>query len=115
MAEPITVRLNDELHAKILSEAEQKKCSASQIIREKIEQAFIQEENKEQKQRLGRIEAKLIEIAPHARRAENISCWALLFLAESTKLKLSSDTFRDVRKAVDERYSEYLKTNELKF
>ncbi len=109
------VRFSDEVHAKILSEAEQKKCSLSQIIRERIEQSYAQEQIKELKQKISKMETKLIEIAPHARRAENISCWILLFLAEITKRKLSSETFRDVRKAVDETYAEYLKTNELKF
>lgn len=59
--------------------------------------------------------SKLVEIAPRARRAEKISCWTLPFIAETTKRELIPEAFRDVRKAVDEIYAEYLKTNELKF
>ena len=40
MNKAIGIRLSDELQAKIRSEAEQKKLSVAQIIRQKIEWAY---------------------------------------------------------------------------
>ncbi len=93
------VRFSDEVHAKTLSEAEQKKSSVSQIIRERIEQSYQQEEIKELKQRISKIEAKVIEIAPNDRRAEFISCWTLLFFVESTKTQTE---FRNVQRGPED-------------
>ena len=91
------VRFSDEVHAKILSEAEQKKCSVSQIIRERIEQSYAQEEIKELKQKLSRMEARIIEIGPQARRAEHLSWWTIILLAEFIKHELGPEKFEPSR------------------
>ncbi len=107
------VRFSDEIHAKILSEAEQKKCSVSQIIRERIEQSYAQDETKEQKQRLWRMEARLVEIEPQARRAENLSWWTITLLAEFMKHELGPEKFRIIERKADKKFDVYRQTREL--
>ena len=115
MAEPVTVRLSDEVLAKISSEAEQNECSVSHIIREKIEWAYALEDIKEVKEQLKNLEAVVSEIAPQLRRAENLSWWTLIMLAEFIKSDLGNGQFWGIEKNVDEKYKDYLQTRELKF
>jgi hypothetical protein len=115
MNKAIGIRLSDELQAKIRSEAEQKKLSVAQIIRQKIEWAYALEGIKELKADLDKLEAVVSEIAPQLRRAENLSWWTLIMLAEFIKIDLGSGRFWGIEKNVDEKYKDYLQTRELKF
>ena len=114
MAKAIGIRLRNELHAKIRSEAEQKKLSVSQIIREKIEQGFAREEVKELEQKLAAMEAKISEMAPQCRRAEILSWWTLILLAEYIKSDLSVEKFWSIENTADEKYGDYLESRKLK-
>ena len=113
MAEPITVRLSNELQAKLSAEAEQKESSISQIIRDRIEQSYAQEETKELKQKLSGMEARVIETAPQARRAEHLSWWTLTLLAEFLKHEFGLEKFRAIERTADEKYELYQNTREL--
>ena len=115
MAEPVTVRLSDEVLAKISSEAEQKECSVSHILREKIEWAYALEDIKEMKEKLEKLEALISEIAPQTRRAEILSWWSLIMFTEYIKCELSAEKLRNIENKVDEKYKDYLQTRELKF
>jgi vacuolar-type H+-ATPase subunit I/STV1 len=108
-------RFSDEARAKILSEAEQKKCSVSQVIRERIEQSYVQEEIKDLEQKLSRIEARIIEIGPQTRRAENLSWWTVTLLAEFMKHKLGPEKFRIIERTADKKFDVYRHTRELEF
>ncbi len=107
MAEPITVRLSDELHAKISAEAEQKECSISQIIREKIERAYVQEDVNELKEKLEKLEAVVLEIAPQSRRADNLIALLINIVAEYIKCDLSLEKFLNIVCAANEKYKDY--------
>jgi predicted transcriptional regulator len=115
MNKAIGIRLSDELQAKIRSEAEQKKLSVAQIIRQKIEWAYALEGIKELKADLEKLEAVVSEMAPQLRRAENLSWWTLIMLAEFIKSDLGNGQFWSIEKSVDEKYKAYLQTRELKF
>ena len=114
MAGPVTARFSDELHKKITAEAKQKECSVSQIIREKIELAYVQEDIKELKRRLGKMEVIVLEMAPQARRAEILSWWTLILLAEYIKSDSSVEKFWSIENTADEKYKDYLKDRKLK-
>ena len=64
---------------------------------------------------LEKLEAVVSEIAPQLRRAENLSWWTLIMLAEFIKIDLGSGRFWGIEKNVDEKYKDYLQTRELKF
>ncbi len=113
MAGMKSVRFSDEVHAKILSEAEQKKSSVSQVIRERIEHSYVIEETQELKQKLSRMESKIIEIAPQARRAESLSWWTITLLAEFMRHELGPEKFRAIEKTADEKYDIYRSIREL--
>jgi Tfp pilus assembly protein PilO len=107
MAEMNGVRFSDELQAKIMAEAKQKECSISQIIREKIEWAYALEDIKELKEKLIKLEAVVLEIAPQSRRADNLSALMINILTEYIKCDLNVEKFRNIEYAANEKYKDY--------
>jgi predicted transcriptional regulator len=114
MPKVISGQIEDELHAKIKAEAEQKKCSVSDVLREKIELAYARDEIINLKQTIAEMDKKILELTPQIRRAENLSWWTLTVLAEYLKRAVAPERFREIERISDEKYADYLKTRDLK-
>ncbi len=74
----------------------------------------LQEEIKELKQKLSRMEARIIEIGPLARRAEHLSWWTIILLSVFIKHELGPEKFDYIERTADEKYEVYRQTRELK-
>ena len=106
MSEAISVRLSSDLMEKIVQEAKEKKCSQSELIRQKIMFAYEQEDKEKTIIDLEKIEGDIKSL-------KNMLIFNLAIIADCIRQEKGIDSWVEIFNKAKEIVEEYRKTGKL--
>ena len=106
MSEAISVRLSSDLMEKIVQEAKEKKCSQSELIRQKIIFTYEQEDKEKTIIDLEKIEGDIKSL-------KNMLIFNLAIIADCIRQEKGIDSWVEIFKKAKEIVEEYRKTGKL--
>ena len=106
MSEAISVRLSSDLMEKMVQEAKEKKCSLSELIRQKIIFTYEQEDKEKTIIDLEKIEG-------YIKSLKNMLIFNLAIIADCIRQEKGMDSWEEIFKKEKEIVEEYRKTGKL--